>query len=116
MESTLLMAVPAIMAFIVFYGLEEKTYLERTEANYFLSVNWEFELWQCATAVVIGTVCSASSLCILVCVGIVKQILLRIKDKCDATKFLSGTIVIATIGGFVIGESRICSSVCWSMA
>ncbi|CAE7623087.1 unnamed protein product, partial [Symbiodinium microadriaticum] len=91
------------MAFIVFYGLEEKTYLERMDANYFLSVNWEFELWQCATAVVIGTVCSASSLCILVAVGIVKQILLRIKDKCDATKFLSGTIVIATLGGLVIG-------------
>jgi hypothetical protein len=107
MEATLLMAVPAIVAFLIFYALEEKTYLDRMEPNYFLTINWEFEMWQCGTAVVIGMVCSASSLCILVGVGVVKQLLLRIKDKCDSTKFLSGTIVIATIGGFVIGKGNI---------
>ena len=105
MEATLLMAVPAIISFIVFYAIEEKTYLERMDTSYFLSMNWEFELWQCGTAVVIGVICSASSLCILVAVGIVKQLLLRIKDKCDSMKFLSGTIVIATLGGFIIGKN-----------
>mmetsp|Transcript_22329 Transcript_22329/g.32522 ORF Transcript_22329/g.32522 Transcript_22329/m.32522 type:complete len:546 (-) Transcript_22329:316-1953(-) len=103
MESTLLMGIPAIISFIVFYALEEKTYLERLSPFYQLSMNWDFQMWQCGTAVIIGLVSSASSLCLLLGVGIVKQILLRIKDRCDRSGVLSGTIVIATIGGVAIG-------------
>lgn len=103
MESTLLMSVAAIMAFIVFYQLEEKTWLERLTPNYTLSALWEFDLWHCSTAVVIGLVSSGCSLGILLSIGIVKQILFRIQDKCDRTGILNGQIVISTLGGLLIG-------------
>jgi H+/Cl- antiporter ClcA len=104
MESTLLMSVSAIMAFIVFFQLEEKTWLERLTPSYTLSAMWEFDLWHCATAVVIGLVSSGCSLGILLSIGIVKQILFRIKERCDSRGFLNGQIVISTLGGAVIGR------------
>jgi hypothetical protein len=104
MESTLLMSVSAIMAFIVFFQLEEKTWLERLTPSYTLSAMWEFDLWHCSTAVVIGFVSSGCSLGILLSIGIVKQILFRIKEKCDARGFLNGQIVISTLGGLIIGR------------
>lgn len=103
MESTLLLSVAAVTSFLVFYQLEEKTWLERQERNYRLSVNWEFEQWQCGTAVVIGLISSASSMLILITIGLVKQILLRIQERCDRTGFLNGMICVATLGGFIIG-------------
>lgn len=103
MESTLLMSVSAIMAFIVFYQLEQKTWLERLTPNYTLSALWEFDLWHCSTAVVIGLVASGCSLGILLSIGIVKQILFRIQEKCDKTMILNGQMVISTLGGLVIG-------------
>lgn len=103
MESTLLMSVAAIMAFIIFYQLEEKTWLERLTPNYTLSALWEFDLWHCSTAVVIGLVSSGASLGILLSIGIVKQILFRIQERCDRTGFLNGQMVISTLGGLIIG-------------
>ena len=104
MESTLLMSVGAIFAFVVFYQLEEKSWLDRLAPNYFLTTAWEFEMWQCASGAVIGLVASGSSLCILLTIGIVKQILLRIQERCDRSGFLNGMIVVSTLGGFVVGE------------
>lgn len=103
MESTLLMSVAAILSFVIFYVLEQKTWLHHLESNYALSYLWEFDVWQVGTAVVIGFTSSAICLGLLLTIGIVKQILLRIKMRCDATKFLSGTIVICTLGGFING-------------
>lgn len=105
MESTLLMSVAAILSFVIFYVLEEKTWLSHLESNYALSVLWEFDVWQVGTAVVIGFISSAICLGLLLTIGIVKQILLRIKMRCDATKFLNGTIVVCTLGGFINGTS-----------
>lgn len=103
MESTLLMSVAAILSFVIFYVLEEKTWLDHLESNYALSYLWEFDVWQIGTAVVIGFTSSAICLGLLLTIGIVKQIMFRIKMRCDATKFLSGTIVICTLGGFING-------------
>ena len=110
MESTLLMSVGAIFAFVVFYQLEEKSWLDRLTPNYFLTTAWEFEMWHCASGAVIGLVASGSSLCILLTIGIVKQILLRIQERCDRSGFLNGMIVVSTLGGFVVGKlPRRCS-------
>mmetsp|Transcript_8625 Transcript_8625/g.12872 ORF Transcript_8625/g.12872 Transcript_8625/m.12872 type:complete len:390 (-) Transcript_8625:250-1419(-) len=108
MEATLLMSVSAILSFIMFYQLEDETWLERLTPNYTLSMNWEFEMWHCGSAVVIGLVASGSSLCILIAVGIVKQILMRIQERCDSTKFINGMIFVSTLGGFVIGIIGYC--------
>jgi H+/Cl- antiporter ClcA len=65
-------------------------------------MNWKFEKWQCGAAVLIGVTSAAISLVSLLGVGLVKQVLLRIKQRVDNTK-LNGTIVIATLGGFLVG-------------
>lgn len=104
MESTLLMSIGAILSFVIFYVLEEKTWLDHLHANYVLSAYWEFDVWQIGTAVIIGFISSAVCLGLLLTIGIVKQILLRIKERCKATKFLNGTIVICTLGGLINGK------------
>ena len=102
MESTLLMSIPAIISFIVFFTLQEFTWIEMIDDNYQLSMNWKFEKWHCGAAVVIGMASAGLALITLLGVGIVKQILLRIKQRLDNTK-LNSTIVIATLGGFLVG-------------
>ena len=102
MESTLLMSIGGIMSFIVFYSLENKTYLEHLEANYRISMNWEFELKHCGVAVIIGFLSSILSLMTLLTVGITKQILFRIEERCKAMK-IPGKIVVCTLGGACIG-------------
>jgi hypothetical protein len=104
MESTLLMSVGAIFAFVVFYQLEERSWLERLVPNYTLTYNWEFEMWQCASAAVIGLVGAGSSLVILISIGVVKQILLRIQERCDKTGFINGMIFVSTLGGLIVGK------------
>ncbi len=103
MESTLLMSVAAILSFVIFYVLQEKTWIDHLNAVYTLSYLWEFEVWHIGTAVVIGFVSSAICLALLLVIGIVKQILLRIKQRCDASKILNGTIIVCTLGGFING-------------
>ena len=104
MESTLLMSIASILSFVIFYVLEEKTWLEHLNANYILSYLWEFDVWHIGTSVIIGFVSSAVCLGLLLSIGIVKQILLRIKERCNTTKFLNGTIVICTLGGLINGK------------
>jgi len=102
MESTLLMSIPAIASFLVLYTLSEYTWIEDLNANHTLSMHWKFEKWQCGAAVLMGMVAAGISLISLLGVGIMKQLLLRIKMRVDNTK-LSGTIFICTLGGFLIG-------------
>jgi H+/Cl- antiporter ClcA len=102
MESTLLMSIPAIASFMVFFSLQEFTWINEIDANHQLSMNWKFEKWQCGAAVLIGIVAAAISLVSLLGVGLMKQVLLRIKERVDGTK-LNGTIVVATLGGFLVG-------------
>ena len=102
MESTLLMSIPAITSFIVFYTLQEFTWIEMIDDNYQLGMNWKFEKWQCGVAILMGMTSAGLALITLLGVGIVKQILLRIKQRLDNTK-LNSTIVIATLGGFLVG-------------
>lgn len=102
MESTLLMSVPAIASFMVFFAIQKYTWIEEIEANHQLSMHWKFEKWQCGAAVLIGMTSAGVSLISLVGVGLVKQVLLRLKQRVDNTK-LNSTIFIATLGGFLIG-------------
>jgi H+/Cl- antiporter ClcA len=102
MESTLLMSIPAIASFMVFFSIQEYTWINEIEANHQLSLNWKFEKWQCGAAILIGMASAGISLISLVGVGLVKQVLLRIKQRVDNTK-LNSTIVVATLGGFLIG-------------
>ena len=102
MESTLLMSIPAIASFMVFFSIQDYTWINEIEANHQLSMHWKFEKWQCGAAVLIGMTSAAISLISLLGVGLVKQVLLRIKQRVDNTK-LNGTIVVATLGGFLIG-------------
>lgn len=102
MESTLLMSIPAIASFLVLYTLTEYTWINEVNADHTLSMHWKFEKWQCGAAVLMGMVAAGIALISLLGVGLMKQLLLRIKMRVDGTK-LSGTIFICTLGGFLIG-------------
>ena len=54
MESTLLLSIPAICSFLVFYAIEDYTWIDKIDANYQLSSKWNFEMWHCGAAVLIG--------------------------------------------------------------
>lgn len=105
MESTLLMSIAAISSFILYYGIMEETYLEPLAANYVLSANWEFSLMDCLPAGVVGIVAAATSLTILISIGVCKQLFFRLKRRCNETKFLNGDIVVGIVGGFLIGTN-----------
>ena len=96
------MSIGAITSFLIFYGLENATYLEHLDANYYLSQKWEFELKDCGVAVVIGAFSSVLALMTLLTVGITKQLLLRIEQKVKAVG-LPSKIIVCTIGGICIG-------------
>lgn len=103
MESTLLMSIGAIVSFLVFYTLEDYTYLEALEANYLLSMNWEFETKHCGIAIVMGFLSAVVALVTLLIVGITKQVFYRIEERLNS-RGLPGKIVICTIGGLCIGR------------
>jgi H+/Cl- antiporter ClcA len=63
---------------------------------------WEFEEWQCLVAFVIGVVCAALSLVIIIFVGITKQIFNRIRHRLDDSPFLA-KVVPPVIAGVAIG-------------
>jgi H+/Cl- antiporter ClcA len=66
MESTLLMSIPAICSFLVFFALEGHTWIEKIDANYQLSMAWDFELWHCGAAVLIGAASAGIALISLI--------------------------------------------------
>jgi hypothetical protein len=106
MESTLLLSVSSIVSWSVFFGMQGLTWIEALEASpkiYALSYLWDFKMKHCAHAIVFGCVSAGLALCVLVSIGIVKQLLYRIKDKVAQIPFLSAEIVMATLGGFLIG-------------
>jgi len=103
MESTLLMSMGGIVSFLVFYSIENDTYIEHLEANYMISYLWEFELRDCWIAVIIGLMSSFIALVTLITIGICKQLLMRIEERCKAAG-IPGKIVICTIGGICVGE------------
>lgn len=102
MESTLLMSIGAIASFCVFYALEDYTYLEALDPSYQISANWEFKLKHCGVAVVFGALSAVIALMTLLVVGITKQVLYRIEERCNK-KGIPGKIVVCTLGGVCIG-------------
>lgn len=106
MESTLLMSIGAISAFVVFYAIEDYTYLESLDPNYQLSANWTFKLKHCGVAVIFGALSAVIALMTLLTVGITKQVLYRIEQRISE-KGLPGKIFVCTLGGVMIGISII---------
>ena len=64
---------------------------------------WVFDTWNCGTAVVFGIISSTLALMTLLTIGITKQLLGRVKARVNNSRFLNGTIVVAVLGGLIIG-------------
>jgi uncharacterized membrane protein len=96
------MSMGAIVSFIIFYAIENETYIEHLDPMYLISFKWEFELRDCWMAVIIGLMSSFISLLTLLMIGICKQLLMRIEEKCKA-RGIPGKIIVCTIGGICIG-------------
>jgi H+/Cl- antiporter ClcA len=107
MESTAAGAFPAIVSFAVFYTLSDIAYLKHLEPQYGLSENWEFELVHVFYGLIIGIISGCLCLVQLLAVGICKQLFIRLRTRCDATGFLSGTIIAPGVGGLIIGKSNL---------
>lgn len=103
MESVILLSCGACVSFLVYYSLMEYTYLERVETSDRLASNWEFEETQCFTGFVFGIVCGALCLTSLICVGIVKQVFARLKQRLESIGPNVGTILCPMIGGLIVG-------------
>lgn len=103
MECLTVLSVPAIVSFAVFYSLGPEAYLPSLDANYFLSSSWEFELFHCWYGLMIGIISGCVCLLQLLSVGICKQLFVRLRQRLDGTKFLSGTILAPTVGGLILG-------------
>jgi len=104
METIIATGVPAIVSFAVYYSLAPVSYLEIMEPKGELSKSWEFELEDCLYGFLIGLMCGCLMLVQLVAVGICKQFFIRLKNRCDSTRFLSGKIVAPTVGGLILGK------------
>ena len=103
MEVLTVLSVPAIISFAMFYSIGPLAYLPTLEAVYGLSELWEFELIHCLYGFIIGAISGFICLLQLISVGVCKQVFVRLRQRCDATKFISGTIISPAIGGLVLG-------------
>lgn len=103
MESIIVMSIGAIAAFLVYYALLGTTYVNYFSNNLIMVYNWEFEEWQCGTAILIGVVSAAIALTTILFVGITKQIFVRIRLRLERNKLLQA-ILPPMIGGLLIGS------------
>ena len=104
METAAACTYPAMVGFAVYYTLSEIAYLPHFEPSYKLSENWEFELKHILYGIVIGIISGLLCLLQLIAVGVFKQVFIRIRQRCDATGFISGTIVSPVLGGLILGK------------
>ena len=103
MESTLVMSSGAIVSFLVYYSLVDLTYLETIpNKSAIISFQWEFNEWNCGTAFVIGMVCAALGIGIMLTIGITKQFLNRIRFRLQKYPAVAA-ILPSCIAGLIIG-------------
>ncbi|KAJ1424259.1 chloride channel [Ochromonadaceae sp. CCMP2298] len=107
MESTTILAVCAVVCFIVYYELVGESYIEElSNKGAFLSAQWlhadGYQSWMVGTGFVIGIVSAMLSFLCIVTIGITKQIFNRIRMRLEHNKFLQ-EILPPVIGGICIG-------------
>lgn len=104
MESILVMSIPAIISYMVYYSLVNDSFesLVSSEGIIF-SIAWEYNLWNCGTAVILGVVCAALGLCLMLFIGITKQIFNRIRMRLSFNRFLQ-CVIPPFIGGLCVGK------------
>lgn len=93
----------AIVAFVIYYRFANQLYLEHlASTGIALSLQWEFELENCVTAVVFGIISAGLCVTAIVMIGIFRQVFNRIRDRLDG-RGLPGTIIAPLIGGIAVG-------------
>jgi H+/Cl- antiporter ClcA len=125
MEAVIVLSFAAIVAFSTFYGIEPYTALTRVDdsANddlatkvgqrgvaqedylsaYYYSLQWEFIEVQVGIAILLGILCAAVALCLIITMGACKQIFIRIKLRLYPISAFLGTVLPPVIGGIIIG-------------
>ena len=102
MEGILVLSSAALCAFVMYYFVLDYTWVDSYTQNYVLSYTWDFDLYQCGTAFLIGIVSGVIGLTTIIVIGICRQIFARIRFRLERNKFLR-SIVPPVIGGLVIG-------------
>lgn len=104
MESITILAFSACISFITYYGLVDYTYLDHIKTNPLAAYQWEFDEWQCTTGFVIGCICAALSLFLILCIGITKQIFLRLRTRLqERNRHFLSYVLPPVIGGITVG-------------
>jgi len=102
MESIVILSSGACTAFVIYYWLIEYTWVEHFKRQLYLTYSWDFELYQCGTACLMGLMAGCISLVQVIIIGICKQIFTRIRLRLERNKFLQN-IIPPIIGGAIIG-------------
>lgn len=102
MESIVILSCGACTGFVIYYWLIEYTWVEHMQRQLFLTYQWEFELYQCGTACLMGLIAGLISLIQVIIIGICKQIFTRIRLRLERNKFLQN-IIPPIVGGLIIG-------------
>ena len=127
MEAVIVLSFASIVAFAVFYGIEPYTAISRVDsqldddlvdkvgkrsqgssltndvAAYYYSLQWNFVEVQVGIAVLLGILCAGIAFCLIVTMGVCKQIFIRIKLRLYPISTVLGTILPPIIGGLIIG-------------
>ena len=106
MEGILVLSSSALCAFVFYYWILDYTYVDRYDTSYVLSYTWDFDLYQCGTAFLIGIVSGAIGLTSIIFIGICRQIFGRIRFNLERNKFLRN-ILPPVIGGLIIGSVNV---------
>eukprot|EP01035_Chromulina_nebulosa_P028348 gene28348-37409_t len=106
MECTVLMSISSFISFAIYYELQGVTYLEHlSTSSAYLSTAWlqdpGYQSWQLGTAFIIGVVCAALGMFILLCLGIMKQVFARLRNGLSRNKFLK-TVVPLVLAGILL--------------
>lgn len=125
MEAVIILSFAAIVAFTTFYGIEPYTALTRIDtstddtsavtigkrgsttqvesSSYYYSLQWQFVEVQVGIGILLGILCAAVALCLIITMGACKQIFIRIKLRLYPISTFLGTVLPPIIGGLIIG-------------
>lgn len=107
MESIVILSAGACVAFVMYFWLIPYTKIELMKRQLFLTYSWDFEVYQCGTAVVIGIISGLISLTQVIIIGICKQIFTRIRLRLERNKFWQN-VMPPIVGGLIVGSINYC--------
>lgn len=102
MESTTILSIGGIIAFVIYYEMVGPTYLDHLGTSYTLTAAWDYNSWNVITGFIIGVVSAGICLGILLFLGIVKQLFMRLRARLAFSRFLRD-VIPPIIGGICIG-------------